>query len=293
MLEIGNNERNACKSVIRMSKQEILLAVQDAQSEFGIATERYTVDQTQPITQLKNILETSKIAHFLTQGTSLEGQKSPISSGFSTNLIGNFLQILVDSATLLIPSDLFESQQTETLFRHTFPSVGKDKKVVSSTMKSLGSVLVFAIDAQAFDLLQSRFPHVDVAPVMQPIWKHCSKKNLSGLKNDLFAYFHDGKTDVFCFENNGFRFSNQFITHQSRDAVNHILSVWQEVDYDNVDDELLLLDVSKDEQWLLHSLRRVLQRVYTLNPKAEFNRATIAQADGVPLDVITYFLEGK
>ncbi len=58
-------------------------------------------------------------------------------------------------------------------------------------------------------------------------------------------------------------------------------------------DELHIMGDVPEREWLTEGLHRYLQKVYFINPSAEFNRAPISQIKGMPFDLMTLFLKGK
>ena len=48
-----------------------------------------------------------------------------------------------------------------------------------------------------------------------------------------------------------------------------------------------------EREWMVSELRRYLQKVYVINPSGEFNRAPATQVEGLPFDMMTYFIKGR
>jgi hypothetical protein len=54
-------------------------------------------------------------------------------------------------------------------------------------------------------------------------------------------------------------------------------------------DELHIVGQISEKEELLADLRRYLQKVYALNPSADFNRSPITQIKGLPFDLLTFY----
>jgi hypothetical protein len=112
---------------------------------------------------------------------------------------------------------------------------------------------------------------------------------------------HERKIDIFCFQQNKFSFCNSFDAKHIRDAVYYLLYVWKQLQFDQLNDELHLVgdlflndtvSAQQDRELLLSELRRFLQKVYVINPSAEFNRAQVTTLKNMPFDMQKLFVKG-
>nr|MBP6528094.1 DUF3822 family protein [Prevotella sp.] len=72
-----------------------------------------------------------------------------------------------------------------------------------------------------------------------------------------------------------------------------MLYVWKQLGLDNREDELYLSGNIPDRDEITTELKQYVQKIYAVNPTAEFNRAPITQIKGLPFDLMTLFLKGR
>lgn len=198
--------------------------------------------------------------------------------------------VLVDSPVLMVPIEEFDEQEKDTLFRHAI--TGKESEVVLSTvLPSLNAVAVYSVNKDLKLVLDDHFGDVKFSPVCAPVWNHLYKRSFTGVRQKLYAYFHDKKMDVFSYRQNRFRFTNSFDTELVPDIVYFVLNIWKQLALDAKRDELHLVGDIPEREELAKELQTFVRNVYVINPKAEFNRAPITSIGGLPYDLLTYFVK--
>lgn len=198
---------------------------------------------------------------------------------------------LVDSPVLMMPVDEFNEAQKEALYRHAI--TGKhDEEVMSVVLPSLNAVAVYSVNKDLKLVIDDHFSDVRFTHVCAPVWNHLYRRSFTGVRMKLYAYFHDKRMDVFSFQQNRFKFTNSFDTDLVPDAVYFVLNVWKQLNFDTKRDELHLVGDLPEREELVQELRTFIQNVYIINPKAEFNRASITEISGLPYDLLTYFVKG-
>ena len=72
-----------------------------------------------------------------------------------------------------------------------------------------------------------------------------------------------------------------------------MLYVWKHLGFDVHEDELHLCGHLPDREMLTTSLKEYIQKVFVINPAAEFNRAPITKMKDLPFDMMTLFVKGR
>ncbi len=199
--------------------------------------------------------------------------------------------VLVDSPVLMIPVDEYKDSLKDVYYHHAI--TGRTGETVMHTvLPSLNAVAVYSMNKDLKLVVDDHFNDVRYTHVCAPVWEHLYRRSFTGVRQKLYAYFHDKKLDVFSFQQNRFKFTNSFDTNLAPDAVYFILNVWKQLAFDNRRDELHLVGELPGRDELVQELRQFVQNVYVINPKAEFNRAPITEIKGLPYDLMTYFLKG-
>lgn len=270
MQETGNNIiTKKPRLTIRIGKHSLSFSALSAEAAEGITFEPYTVRSG--ISMAANLREAFKEIDILHSGW----QRA---------------MVLLDSPVIMIPIDEFNENQKDMLYHYAI--TGHEGEVVmSSVLPSLNAVAVYSINKDLKLVIDDNFSDVRFAHVCESVWNHLYRRSFTGIRQKLYAYFHDKKLDVFSFQQNRFKFTNSFDTDLAPDAVYFILNVWKQLSFDNKRDELHLVGELPDRDTLTKELHTFIQNVYVINPKAEFNRAPITAIKNIPYDLITNFVK--
>jgi hypothetical protein len=205
--------------------------------------------------------------------------------------------VLMDTQVLLTPVEVFEQSSMNELFSHAFPHKVQELTMYN-VLPDLNAVAVFSINKDLKTVLDDHFTDLRIMAALTPVWRHLHRRSFTGTRNKLYGYFHDQRLEIFSFQQNRFRFYNQFDTSRTHDALYFLLYVWNKLMFDARHDELHLagdlfsadlLPAQMDKDLLVQELRRFLQNVYIINPSAEFNRSAATKVKGLPFDLITLF----
>ena len=202
------------------------------------------------------------------------------------------VRVMVDSPVLMTPVELFRQDDMADLHHHAFPTRGQDT-LLYNVMPDLNAVAVFSINKDLKMVLDDHFARVDVIAAPTPVWRHLHQRSYTGVRHKLYGYFHEGQLDVLNFQQNRFRFCNSFSTKHAHDALYFLLYVWRQLALKNEFDEMHIVGDIPEEQWLVDALHRYLQKVYVINPVADFNRAPATEIKGMPYDMMTLFVKGR
>lgn len=241
--------------IIRIGQNTLSFAVADPSAEGGIAFEPYVLRSNMSLSA--NLREAF--------------QKSP--------LLGRDFeeaQVIVDAPVLLVPSGEFDEKQAETLYQHTFASeknamAVEQTRIVCNELEKLNAVAIFKMNSDLRLVIGDHFTDVLYQHLMQAVWNHFYAQNFTGTQRKLFAYLHDKRLEIFCFDMGRFRFSNAFEVNNSRDAVYFLLAVWKQLGFDAQNDEIHLVfdtetvataDAQNDRDTLMETLRRYVKNVH-------------------------------
>ena len=258
--------------VIRIGKYHLSFSTVDSmQTETPITYEPYVVKSG--MSMAANLREALKSAELASMGI----RKA---------------QVLVDTPVLIVPVEQFQEADMVELFNHSFP--GKDQDVVLyNVLPDLNAVTVFSINKDLKMVLEDNFSDVKFIIAMSPVWRLLHQRSFTGARNKLYGYFHDQSLDIFSFQQNRFKFCNQFEVNHAHDALYFLLYVWKQLVLQPEYDEMHLVGSLPDQEWLVGELRKYLQKAYVINPSAEFNRAPATKFKGMPFDLMTLLTKGR
>ena len=265
---INNNLSQQARITIRASKNSLSFTVPDNDTPEQIVYEPYTVKSGVSIAaNLRQALrESNLLAHPYKRA-----------------------RLLIDVPVLMVPIDEFDEKNAELFYQHAF---GEDKSAVimHRVQPSLSAVAIFPVNKDLRTVMEDAYRDVRYTPVCQPVWNHLQKRSFVGAARKLYAYFHDGKLDIFAFDKNRFKFFNSYSTTRAKDSIYFILYVWKMLGMNQTKDELLVVGDIPDKDWFLHNVRLYVQKAFTLNPAAEFNRAPLTAIKGLPFDIMAMYL---
>ena len=256
---------------LRIARNSMAFATQNETAIGGISYEPYVVKSS--MSMAANLREA-----FL---------ESPL-------LQGNFqrAQLLLDSPVLLMPLEEFNEQDVAPLFHYTFLGY-ENEELLNTVLPAQKTVAIYPINKDLKLVLTDHFQDLRIMPLMQPGWSPVYKRSFIGMRKKLFAYFRGTQMDAFCFTQNRFRFANSFEISNESDAVYFLLHIWKTLGYNIHDDEMHLMGEFNNREQLIKELKDYVKNVFVINPSAEFNRAPITQIKGIPLDLMTLYINGR
>ena len=180
--------------------------------------------------------------------------------------------VFLDTPVVMVPLEEFVVSEKEVLYNSVTTS-NNGVEILHHVMPEVNAVALFPINKDLKLVLTDNIEDVRFAPVMRSVWRYMHRRSFTGVRKKLFVYFHDKKIDIFCFNKNRFKFTNSFDVSHSQDAV------------------YFMMGKIENPQLYVDNLQRYINKVYVINPTAEFNRHPITQVKGMSLDLIIHFIK--
>ncbi len=199
--------------------------------------------------------------------------------------------LMVDAPVLMVPSELFDEGEMEETYYHAF-SRQEQHVVIHTVLPDLNSVAVFSMPKDLRTVIFDAFENVRIIAAFAPLWRHFNQRSYTGLHAKLYTYFHEKSVEVFSYSQNRFKFFNTFNVNTTEDILYYILAVWKQLGFSPEHDELYLSGDIPERDNLKQELDKFVKRVFLINPVGEFNRASVAQVEGIPYDLITLYVKG-
>jgi len=200
--------------------------------------------------------------------------------------------VLVNAPTMLVPLDEYEEDDAETLYHSCF-SGQEGCTVHTSVIPSLNAVAAFAVNKDLKTVVTDHFNDVRFMPIGQPVWEHLhsrgSSQTVNGYGHELFAYFHDDSMEVFCFQQNRFKFYNVYDAQHAHDALYFLLYAWKQLGFDAENDTLHLVGELRQRSWLMEKLHQYLKHVYAVTTTAEFQLSNEPIPKGGTYDLLALY----
>ncbi len=254
---------------LRVTRDRMSASVGDPQSHGGIVYDPYELNNAiSPAANLREAFRKSEL----------------LESGYRRALI------LTDAPVMLVPAEEFSEASADTLYRYAYTLPGSDK-VLWRALPNLNCVAVMAMNRDLLTVVEDHFKDIRLTSLCEPVWTHLYKRNFTGPRQKLFAYFFDRKMNVFRFGQNRFKFCNTFDAARSHDALYYLLYVWRQLGMDAENDELHLVGNIADEEWLCGQLASYLRRVVCISPQVEFRNIAMAADKTIPYDLKAVYLD--
>jgi hypothetical protein len=202
------------------------------------------------------------------------------------------VRVLIDSPVLLVPVEIFDEDEAETYHVHAFPRREQDA-IFFNVLPDLNAVAVFSMNKDLKLVIDDHFPTVKLVAAISPVWRHLHQRSFIGTRLKLYGYFHERRLEVFSFQQNRFKFCNSFDAAHAHDSLYFLLYVWNQLQLSPLYDELHIVGDVPDSEQLLEELRKYVQKVYLINPSADFNRPSVTSIKGMPYDLQTFYVKGR
>ena len=207
-------------------------------------------------------------------------------------LKGQKVQVLIDSKVLLVPTEQFQEDQIETLYRHSFPYNDQDV-IIYNVLPDANAVALFSVNKDLRMVITDRFEDAKFIHLMAPLWRYMHQRSFTGHRSKLYGYFHDKQLDIFSFQQHRFKFCNSFDVTEMHDALYFLLYVWKQLNLQPEHDEMHIMGDIPSQDELMDELHRYLVHAYVINPQAEFGNAPAARIKAMPLDLMTLLTKGR
>lgn len=213
----------------------------------------------------------------------------------SSPLLANDFQrvlVMVDAPVLMVPTDMFKVADCRTLYTHSFPG-SEGEEILYDPLIDLNAVALYPVNKDVRLVVNDHFRDVKWATAASPVWLYLHQRSYAGTRNKLYAYFHDGRLDVFSYAQSRFKFFNSFEINNGHDALYFLLYVWKQLALKEGHDELHIAGEIVEREWLMEELKKYVKRAYSINPSSDFNRSPVTEMKGMPFDLMTYFVKGR
>ena len=202
-------------------------------------------------------------------------------------------QVLLETPYIMVPVEKFNEDEAETLLSYSLPAGLEKRRVLYNVIPSLKAVCLFAVNKDLHGVITDRLENVQFIQAMTPVWRHLHQRSYTGHRNKLYGYFHSQQLDLFSFQQNRFKFCNNFEASSAHDALYFLLYVWKQLRLETEHDELHLVGDMPEQAWLVPELKEYLQKVYVINPSADFQEAPATKIAGLPYDLMTLLTKGR
>lgn len=180
--------------------------------------------------------------------------------------------IIVNSPVVIVPEELLKDEDAATLYNQTITATDEEISVVQQPVKSLKVVALFAISKDLKTVVEDHFKkyefkHVGInelegnVPTNDNPAKEGVAKILSLKNQSLIVFFNDNIMYAYAFKQNRLNFFNRYEATSAHDCAYILLSVWKQLGYSQLKDELVLTGESLIKNDLRELLEEFIKKV--------------------------------
>ncbi|MCF0192145.1 MAG: DUF3822 family protein [Prevotella sp.] len=159
--------------------------------------------------------------------------------------------VLVNSPVVIVPEDQLQDEDAETLYNVAITETDEEIIVIQQPVEALKVVALFAVSKDLNTVIEDNFKtfafkHIAVGTLAAaiPTNSNAAKEGVAkilSLKNQsLSAFFYDNVMYAYAFKHSRLQFFNRYEATNAHDCAYILLSVWKQLGYSQLKDELLL-----------------------------------------------------
>ena len=189
----------------------------------------------------------------------------------------------------VVPQDVFEEKQAEILYNQCH-NITPGEKVLYNVLDCTNSVILFAMEQVAWQLVQELWPGATVYASIAPIVHYLAlktKNTISSTSRKVYVCQGRRAVDVVVLDHGMPLLLNTYQCRNVADSCYYVLNLWKQLELNQEADDLYLIGGYPTNEELAATLRVFIKNTTVVNPVAEFNRFEVASYEGVPYDMLT------
>ncbi len=159
--------------------------------------------------------------------------------------------VTVNSPVIVVPEEQLKDEDANILYNVAVAETDEESIVLQQHIEELKTVALFAVSKDLNTVIEDHFKkyefsHVGILQLIAdiPSDENVAKEGVArvlSLKNQsLSVFFYDGFMYVYAFKKGRFNFFNRYEATNAHDCAYMILSIWKQLGYSQLKDQLLL-----------------------------------------------------
>ena len=199
--------------------------------------------------------------------------------------------VVINTPVTPVPLAEFQEEDCESIHRYCFTH-NAHMRVFYDTVPAANVVLVFALEEIICRTLEEAFGNVRYSSVQTALLQHFSGKGIGvgSTHKRMFVYVHEGSADVSVFEDSRLCMFNTYPVRTPSDVAYYTFNLAHHLGFNAKTEPVFVAGEELLRIPVVEELGKYAQRVYGVNPEADFNRHIVATTPHVPYDLITLLL---
>ena len=159
--------------------------------------------------------------------------------------------VTVNSPVIVVPEEQLKDEDANILYNVAVVEMDEESIVLQQHIEELKTVALFAVSKDLNTVIEDHFKkyefsHVGIqqliadVPSVESVAKEGVARVLSLKNQSLSVFFNDGFMYVYAFKKGRFNFFNRYEATNAHDCAYMILSIWKQLGYSQLKDQLLL-----------------------------------------------------
>lgn len=202
------------------------------------------------------------------------------------------VNVLVSTTNVTtVPVAYFDAEDIQNIYALNFPK-SRPQHVTYNVLRRSGVALVFGLERNVYQLLLDDFPRARFYASSSTLIEFFSEKSTSGNNRKMYVYLHEKEITLYAFDQGRILFVNSYPVMTVADMQYYILNVWQQLEFDQIDDSLFIVGDNDNRQELTEKMTYFLQNVSLVDRSEDF-RGSITEGNVmIPYDLQTLLVCG-
>lgn len=167
-----------------------------------------------------------------------------------------------------VPVEFFDENVADTYFYHNLPRQ-ENEKILWQSIESVGIVVLYALDTNAYQLLSEIYPNVKFIIHVVPVIELFAAKSHQGNNKKLYVNLRNEALDVICLEHGKLLLANSYYCRETGDRAYYLLYVWKQLGFDQERDDISMLGTVPERDLLIQQLDKYIRHRFLLPKSVE------------------------
>lgn len=178
----------------------------------------------------------------------------------------------------LMPLELFEDEQADTVFYHNLPA-RENEEVHYNILHRSNVVVLFGIDKSACNFLREQADEVTFYAQSTPLIERFASESARATQHRVYVHLHRHALEVYAFERSNLLMANSQACTQPADRLYYLLYLWKQLELDAEKDGMYLCGELPDKEALAGPLRKFIRHVSVMEPAAHIDLQAITSCE--------------
>jgi len=190
-----------------------------------------------------------------------------------------------------VPVIYFKSEDINDIFSFNFPKE-RPQHISYNVLRRSGIAIIFGLEKNIYQLIRDDFPRARFYASASTLIEYFAERSMFGNNKKMFVYLHESEMSLYCFDQGRMLFVNSYPINTVDDCQYYILNVWQQLNFDQVDDSLLIVSDNGISTTLTSKIAYFINKVEPIDRREDFRHSITQGNANIPYDLQTLLVCG-